>query len=96
MLKKRHIDVRDRIDGPVVRGIVVKTFNNSPYSLASRLMYKGEKYLTVMVDSLGRFGQILTGRHKGGLYCCKGKTPKYLLTPQEEKIDTHGRCPKIL
>lgn len=86
MKKQHHIAVRDHIDGPVVREIIVETLNDWVYSLACRLIDTGEEDFTVMVDSHGKASQILTGRHKGGFYCGNGKLPVYLNNPPGKKF----------
>lgn len=80
-MQRNHVNIRNELDGEIIRKINGINPHRSAYALACRLMEAGQFNVTVMPSNAqGKAGQVLTGRHNHGWYTGAGKNPVYLHT----------------
>ncbi len=88
MRKLSRVNVRESINGPIVRVINLDTLDDSAYTLACSLTRINELDLTVLFGAQGKAGQILAGYHKGGWFCGHGNFPVFRCTNPLIRFDS--------
>ncbi len=84
MGNRRHVNIRDWIDGPIIGILEGISSDTSARSLHRNLTRAGIHNLTVLIRSQKKAGQVLSGYHKEGLYCT------WTANPLDKPPGNHG------